>query len=105
MDWLILIIIGFVLWYWWDSLQVKEFARSAGLNKCRKASVQFLDDTVAMKKIWFQRDRAGRLQVCRLHNFEFSSDGTQRYKGRITMLGKKVSEVEMEAYRIPADLD
>lgn len=105
MEWPVLIIIGFVLWYWWDSLQAKEAARLAGLNKCRNVSVQFLDDTVAMKKIWFQRDSNGRFQICRLYYFEFSSDGTQRYKGSITMLGKKIRDVEMEAYRIPTDLD
>jgi len=84
-------------------LQAKEIARLAGLNICRNNSVQFLDDTVEQKKFWFQRDRHGRLQICRLYHFEFSSDGSQRYKGRITMQGKKIREIEMDAHRMPAD--
>ncbi len=89
------------LWYWWDTLRTKEIARSAGLNACQQASVQFLDDTVERKKLWLRRNRIGSLQLCRLYFFEFSSDGAERYQGRITMLGHKVREVEMDAYRIP----
>ena len=89
------------LWYWWDTLCTKEIARLAGLNACQQASVQFLDDTVERKKAWLRRDRIGSIQLCRLYFFEFSSDGAERYQGRITMLGHKVREVEMDAYRIP----
>ena len=103
MDWLIAIIIAVALWYWWDTLQSKEIARVAGQNACQRATVQFLDDTVELKKFWLRRNTRGHLQICRLYFFEFSSDGSQRYKGRITMLGQKVSEVDMDAYRIPSD--
>jgi hypothetical protein len=91
------------LWYWWDTLRSKEFARYAGLRACRNASVQFLDDTVERKRIWLRRNERGRMQVCRLYFFEFTSDGEQRYQGRIVMLGPQVREVEMDAYRIPPE--
>jgi hypothetical protein len=91
------------LWYWWDTLRTKEIARLAGLNACQQASVQFLDDTVESKKLWLRRNRMGSVQLCRLYFFEFSSDGAERYKGRITMLGQKVREVEMDAYRVPRE--
>lgn len=103
MDWLIFIIIAVALWYWWDTLQSKEIARNAGLNACQRACVQFLDDTVELKRFWLRRNSSGHLVICRLYFFEFSSDGAHRYKARITMLGKKVYEVEMDAYRIPND--
>ncbi|WP_455199208.1 DUF3301 domain-containing protein [Kaarinaea lacus] len=104
MDWLIFIFLVLVLWYWWDTLQSKEIARVAGKNACQRASVQFLDDTVQLKKFWLRRNLKGHVEICRLYFFEFSSDGTQRYSGRITLLGKKVGEVEMDAYRIPSDI-
>ena len=62
--------------------------------------MQFLDDTVERKKLWLRRSRMGSLQLCRVYFFEFSSDGAERYQGRIIMLGQKVGEVEMDAYRI-----
>lgn len=89
-----------LLWYWWETMQCKEIARHAGSRACRDAGVQFLDDTVEHKKIWLRRNEYGRLQLCRLFFFEFSSDGAHRYQGRIVMLGQRVQEVEMDAYRI-----
>ena len=103
MDWIIFLVIAVALWYWWDTLQSKEIARMTGQNACQIASVQFLDDTVELKKFWLRRNPRGHLEICRLYFFEFSSDGANRYKARITMLGKKVHEVEMDAYRIPTD--
>lgn len=81
-------------------MRCKELARNAGRQACQNSEVQFLDDTVEQKKIWLRRNEIGNLQFCRLFFFEFSSDGTHRYQGRIVMLGKVVKEVEMDAYRI-----
>ena len=89
-----------ITWYWWDTMQCKEIARLAGLQACRNAQVQFLDDTVALKKLWLRRGENGRLQLCRIFFFEFASDGMVRYHGRIVLTGKRVREVEMDAYRI-----
>ena len=96
---LLLFILAIVI-YWWDMLRTKEVARSAGLKACERASVQFLDDTVVSKKFWLRRNPRGRIQLCRLYLFEFTSDGSKRYQGRIVLLGQKVSEVDMDAYRI-----
>ncbi len=100
-DLLLLVALGVTLWYWGDTMHCKELARRAGLDACQRASVQFLDDTVEKKKIWLRRNNQGRIQLCRLYFFEFTSDGAQRYAGRIMMLGHKTREVEMDAYRIP----
>jgi len=89
-----------ITWYWWDTTQIKETAKMAGKRACDHAQVQFLDDTVALKKLSLQRGQNGRLQFRRLFVFEFTSDGAVRYQGRITISGKRVDEVEMDAYRI-----
>lgn len=97
--WLAMLCLG--LWYWWDTVRTKEIARGACLRACQKASVQFLDDTVERKRLWFRRNSLGRMELCRLYFFEFTSDGAERYQGRIVMLGHAVREVEMDAYRVP----
>ncbi|NOZ52409.1 MAG: DUF3301 domain-containing protein [Gammaproteobacteria bacterium] len=89
-----------ITWYWWDTMLCKEIARKAGKDACDRANTQFLDDTVEKKKIWVRRNHLGKLELCRLFFFEFTSDGSQRYQGRIVILGKQVSELEMDAYRI-----
>ena len=93
--------IGLGLWYWWDTVRTQEIARSAGKRTCQQATVQFLDDSVVRKRQWFRRNAQGRIQLCRLYFFEFTSDGSERYQGRIVMFGQAVREVEMDAYRIP----
>lgn len=98
-----LILLGALLgtiWYWWDTMQSKEAAKDAGKHACDRAQVQFLDDTVALKKLRLQRGENGRLQLWRLFVFEFTSDGAFRYQGRITVAGKQVRQVEMDPYRI-----
>ena len=86
--------------YWWDTSRCKELARDAGKAACIRYQVQFLDDTVERKKIWFRRSNTGRLQFCRLYFFEFTSDGLHRYQGRILMTGQTVADLSMDAYRV-----
>ena len=90
-------------WYWWDTMRCKEIARNAGKSVCQQNQVQFLDDTVEKKKIWLRRNSAGRLELCRLYIFEFTSDGSQRSKGRIVLAGQFVADINMDAYRINTD--
>jgi hypothetical protein len=95
--------IGLGMWYWWDTVRTQEIARNAGKRACQQAGVQFLDDSVERKRQWLRRNAAGRVQLCRLYFFEFTSDGAVRYHGRIVMFGQAVREVEMDAYRISAE--
>ncbi|HEC18032.1 MAG TPA: DUF3301 domain-containing protein [Gammaproteobacteria bacterium] len=95
--------IGLGTWYWWDTMRAQEAAREAGLRACQQTNVQFLDDTVERKRQWLRRNTQGRVQLCRLYFFEFTSDGSQRYQGRIVMFGQRLREVEMDAYRMPPE--
>jgi len=89
-----------VIWYWWDTIWAKEVARRAGLKACKNAEVQFLDDTVAKQKIWFNRNEQGHLTICRRYTFEFTHFGDKRYQGHITLQGKKVNDIKMDVYNI-----
>ncbi|GMR03752.1 MAG: hypothetical protein BMS9Abin22_255 [Gammaproteobacteria bacterium] len=99
-DVILLLVVGLSVWYWWDGIRAKEVARKAGREACSQAEVQFLDDTVEKKKAWLRRDERGHIQLCRLYFFEFTRAGERRYQGRVVLLGKRVGEVEMDAYRI-----
>ena len=97
---LLLAVIILIIWLWLDALRTKEIARMAGLHACQNNSVQFLDDTVVQKKVYLGRS-SGRIIICRIYQFEFCSDGADRYKGKISMCGHKVIELSMDVYRIP----
>ena len=96
----LILFLSAIAWYWWSTMQSKELARNAGRRLCDRYEVQFLDETVELKKIWIRRNNRGRLEFCRLFFFEFATDGEKRYQGRIVVLGRQVSDVEMDAYRI-----
>lgn len=98
-----LVLLSIGAWYWWDSAECVEIARLSGKQACQTHQLQFLDDSVARKKIWFKRNTRGRLQLYRLYSFEFTSDGAQRYAGTIKMAGQQVLEVDLEAHRFNND--
>jgi hypothetical protein len=85
-----------VLWFWTDTLRARESALRACGNACRELDVQLLDQTVALARLGLGRNPRGQFQLRRVYAFEFTSDGVQRRKGRIGLLGSVVEYVHME---------
>lgn len=79
----------------------KELARTAALNACKRHNLQFLDDTVSMRRIRFLRSSHGRLQLARKYVFEFSSQGINRHGGHLWVCGGRAYDLEMEPYPEP----
>jgi len=100
MDWLILISLATIVWFWIDSLRALDVARHAGKLACKKYEVQFLDDAISGIALALVRDDVGRLVIRRTYRFEFSETGDSRLEGRLTLLGKRVESVIMEPYQI-----
>ena len=97
---LTLLLILSLLWFWWDSRGVAEVAIQAAKRNCEQADLSFLNDTVGWKKIRLKRNRLGRVQIQRTYFFESASDMAQRYKGEVIMLGRDVSKITLDVYRI-----
>ncbi|MDG4605246.1 MAG: DUF3301 domain-containing protein [Candidatus Contendobacter sp.] len=87
---------GMGLWFWRDSLGAREQARAASARACRQSSVQLLDDTVALERLWWRRDRDGRLKLERLYLFEFTDTGQRRRIGSVLLVGWRVEVLHME---------
>ena len=96
--WDLFFILGMVLLVTslWKLRQQSELAKSMIEQHCKKLNLQVLSFSRSHFNFKLGADF---LQASFI--FEFSSDGAERYQGRITMLGHKVREVEMDAYRIP----
>jgi hypothetical protein len=90
-----------VIWYWMDGMRAKEIARNAGRQACDNDGVAFLDDTVVLEKVGLRRSSRGNMAIFRQYQFEFSSDGSCRYKGNIELLSKQVMHCSLEAHRVP----
>ena len=96
---LLLAFIALLIWYWQDSARAKEVASAAGSRACRHGEVSFLDETVEITRLRLKRDSDGQIRLQREYRFEFSSDGSRRYQGTVTLLGHRVAGLSMDAYR------
>ena len=95
----IIILLIASLFYWFDSIRAKENATQHAKNACKKVLIEFLDDTVLIKKVRLRRNTRGQMSIYREYEFEFSSTGEFRYKGQVRLLGKYLLDVEMEPYQ------
>jgi len=91
-----LLVAGIGLWFWRDSLGAREQARAASTRACQQSNVQLLDDTVALERLWWRRDRDGRLKLERLYVFEFTDTGMRRQVGSVLLVGWRVEVLHME---------
>ena len=87
---------GMGLWFWRDSLGAREQARAASARACRQNNLQWLDDTVALERLGWRRDRDGRLKLERLYLFEFTDTGQHRRIGSVLLVGWRVEVLHME---------
>lgn len=95
-----LALIGSVVLFWYSGLAVREQALRAVRRHCDQMDLQLLDQTVALKAIWFKRNSQGRLQLSRRFNFEFTSTGDERYQGQLLFLGNQLDSIETQAHRM-----
>ncbi|MCH2160141.1 MAG: DUF3301 domain-containing protein [Oleiphilaceae bacterium] len=93
-------LIGFGVWYWIKSRDLKEFAYRRVARECKRLDLQLLDQTVALKSVRLARNHRGAMSLRRVYGFDFSSTGEDRYEGEIIFLGSLVEEVKFAPHRI-----
>jgi uncharacterized protein DUF3301 len=86
--------------FWWQAHAVKELALRATKNYCASVGVQLLDDGLALRGFWIQRNAAGSLCLRRSFLFEFTTTGEQRYHGSTVMLGRRLEGVQLAPHRL-----
>lgn len=96
--WLTLIML--FCFHWWQSQKIKEVALRHTRRYCKEQSLQLLDDSIGLRALWFRRDEGGQLRFWRSYVFEFTATGDDRYQGRIVLLGRRVSSIQLEPHRI-----
>lgn len=99
----IIIVFIALIYYWLDSIRAKEMATNYARSSCKKILLEFLDDTVLIKKVRLRRNSRGQLSIYREYQFEFSSTGDYRYKGLVRLLGQAPIDVHMEPYKFDSE--
>ncbi len=92
-----LLLIGALTLLWSASSQAAEIARRAGRHACERAGVQLLDQTVMLVSIALRRDSRGRLRVLRRYSFDYSSEGSDRARGQLALLGSELQWISEPA--------
>ncbi len=83
-----------LLWFWLDSARARELATGICDQACAERGLQFLDETVALRKLSLRWTGQG-LRIRRLYRFDFSEEGVGRRGGHITMLGVDLEEFSL----------
>lgn len=102
-EFLLILSIILLIAFWFDSGKSYEIAFAYAKRICQKNQLSFLDDSVSLQKVRIKKDPRGNFRLFRRYGFEFSSDGSQRYKGSINMIGHKLIDFHMDAYRMMDD--
>lgn len=87
--------------HFWRGYGVREVALAATRRYCREHGLQLLDDSVALRALWFKRNPRGALCLWRAYYFEFASTGDERYPGKTVTLGKIVESIQVAPHRLP----
>ena len=98
-----LLVIGGVVWLWFDSLRARDSAIAAARAACTTEGLLLLDDTVAIASLKPARDGDGQLRLNRVYEFEYSDTGNNRRKGSIVLQGHRVIIVNIGLRLVPDD--
>jgi hypothetical protein len=75
-----------LLWFWRDSLRVRETAIKISRQVCQSHDIQLLDQTVALQRLGIRWTRSGP-KIRRVYAFDFSKEGSERQTAYLVMLG------------------
>ena len=89
-----LLLLLLIAWFWLDSLRAREIATGICRAACQRREVQFLDQTVALKRLGIRWLTNG-LRLRRIYYFDYSEEGEGRHTGHIIMVGTDLEEFSM----------
>jgi hypothetical protein len=84
----LLLLMSLLIWFWRDSLRVRESATRICRQACKSYGVQFLDQTVALQRLRLRWVHSG-LRLQRTYQFDYSLEGEGRRTGHLVMLGNQ----------------
>jgi hypothetical protein len=85
----LLLLIG---WFWLDSMRAREIATEVCKTACKQRELQFLDQTVALRRLGLAWRSEG-LRMRRVYRFDFSEEGVGRRSGYLVMRGMALEDL------------
>jgi hypothetical protein len=91
----LLFVLMLLIGFWRDSLRARELATTISRKACDSHGVQFLDQTVALRRLGLRWLRSG-LKFRRIYEFDYSLGGSGRRTGYIVMLGQHAETLRID---------
>jgi len=85
-------------WFWLDSMRAREIATEVCKTACQQRELQFLDQTVALRRLGLAWRSEG-LRMRRVYRFDFSEEGVGRRSGYLVMRGLVLEDL---SFGLPA---
>jgi hypothetical protein len=85
-------------WFWLDSMRAREIATEVCKTACAQRELQFLDQTVALRRLGLAWRSEG-LRMRRVYRFDFSEEGVGRRSGYLVMRGLALEDM---SFGLPA---
>jgi hypothetical protein len=79
-------------WFWLDTMRAREIATEICKTACRQRELQFLDQTVALRRLGLAWRSEG-LRLRRVYRFDFSEEGVGRRSGYLVMRGMTLEDL------------
>ncbi len=95
-----LTLLALIAYFGIQAMRTKDVANRAAEQHCKTMEVQFLDQTVFLKRLNLKRNARGQLAFMREYYFEFTVSGEDRYFGRVFMIGNRIESVNLDPHRI-----
>lgn len=84
-----LMLVGLVIWLFWQTRKVAELARRSGKQYCQTHHLQLLSIAMSNWRLSFNNG----LQVIVCFDLNYSADGLSSKKGEIIIINGKVSQI------------
>jgi len=88
--------------FWLDSLRARELATEVCRAACEQRDLQFLDQTVSLRRMSARRTPDG-LRLRRVYSFDFSEGGVGRRSGYLVLVGLELEELSLGLPEDPND--
>ncbi|QVL47909.1 MAG: DUF3301 domain-containing protein [Thiocapsa sp.] len=79
-------------WFWLDTMRAREIATEICKTACRQRDLQFLDQTVALRRLGLAWRSEG-VRMRRVYRFDFSEEGVGRRNGYLVMRGMTLEDL------------
>lgn len=83
----------------WQHHRVRYRAYEAARRYTRQHEVLLLDESIVLKHMRLKTSHKSLLAIERQFHFEFSSLGDERYKGEVSFIGMRQTQIKLQAFK------